>query len=69
MLEDIFLSDRIATANGCAYSVPNKKRLYVFEEIDCGQWGKIVTPRGKALPPPVRLPVDDMGDDVDDNIK
>lgn len=41
-LRNIFMNDHI---NG--YTIPNKKRLYVFDEIDCGEWCDIVNTRCK----------------------
>lgn len=43
-LQAIFLSERINDVK-----IPVHKRLYVFEEIDCGPWKDIVTSR--TLPP------------------
>lgn len=39
-LKDVFMKDHINNV-----IMPNDKRLYVFEEIDCGNWGDIVTSR------------------------
>jgi hypothetical protein len=40
--------------------VPHKKRLYVFEEIDCGQWGKVIAKRSMGndggIVEPVQIP-------------
>lgn len=45
-LKRIFLEREI---NGII--IPNEKRLYVFEEIDCGTWGKVVTNREQTQKP------------------
>ena len=39
-LKQIFLNTSINS-----YYIPNDKRLYVFEEIDCGQWRNVVLDR------------------------
>jgi chaperone BCS1 len=39
-LKEIFRNEYIA-----GYKIPNKERLYIFEEIDCGSWKDIVTSR------------------------
>lgn len=40
ILKEIFIKQQI---NGV--SIPTKKRLYVFEDIDCGQWKNVVMSR------------------------
>jgi ATP-dependent 26S proteasome regulatory subunit len=40
LLKKIFLSQQINNTH-----IPNDKRLYVFEEIDCGQWRNVVMNR------------------------
>lgn len=42
-LKALFHSENIG-----AYAVPNNKRLYVFEDIDCGSWRDIVLSRDLA---------------------
>jgi SpoVK/Ycf46/Vps4 family AAA+-type ATPase len=46
-LRNIFMNEQI---NG--YTIPNKKRLYVFDEIDCGEWRDIVNARNKNTTEP-----------------
>jgi SpoVK/Ycf46/Vps4 family AAA+-type ATPase len=53
ILKKIFMSPKIND-----YHVPNDKRLYVFEEIDCGQWRNVVLSRSLKG-------VDDTNDNTD----
>lgn len=39
-LKEIFRNEVMA-----GYRIPNKERLYIFEEIDCGSWKDVVTSR------------------------
>lgn len=43
-LKSIFLSNKIDS-----YTIPNQKRLYVFEEVDCGDWKDIVRSRTATI--------------------
>ena len=50
-MKQIFLSTFVNS-----YYIPSDKRLYVFEEIDCGQWKNVVMDRTlqeETVPPPL----------------
>lgn len=54
-LKDIFL-----TANINGVHIPNDKRIYVFEEIDCGEWEKLVRSRKLAKSDPLSTKEDEV---------
>lgn len=55
VLKKLFMTPKIND-----YIVPNDKRLYVFEEIDCGQWRNVVASRSVINEQPNELTVQEI---------
>jgi hypothetical protein len=55
-LEELFFSDNLA--------VPQEKRIYVFEEIDCNGWDKYICPRCSQQPSSSSSPSADSSGEV-----
>ena len=53
VLKHIFLSPKINDV-----FIPSEKRLYVFEEIDCGQWANIVQNRSMSKSETDSIPIE-----------
>jgi SpoVK/Ycf46/Vps4 family AAA+-type ATPase len=64
VLKKIFLTSEINNVH-----IPNEQRLYIFEEIDCGQWKNVVTSRSiKDKDNNNNNDIEDLSKDIVDNI-
>lgn len=59
ILKKIFLTAEINNIH-----IPNEKRLYIFEEIDCGQWKNVVASRSNKD----NNDIGELSNDIADNI-